>query len=216
MRIGGIHIIDIYNELIFDKIKKIYEVKSIETIARKNIEKYKKTRRLFNTDKSDELSEEDVRDAYHYAELEVNSVQIMHQRDIVWSIFDSGIKNLNKKTEQISKKLLTCLDCPGIRVFTIEVSDALFAAHGYIDGILFFDFQIGSLLNRIGYLPPLTQQQYLCSRHFDKSNKHLIEDFFKPDHLDIVQKIYTETNPEHLAVLFEEMLNIQLFFNFKY
>lgn len=216
MRKGGIHIIDTNDVFTLEKIKKVLGLhKNIDSIAIKYIENYNKLNILFSN--SMEEAPENIRaDAYHYAKLELDSVQILHQENSCWSIFNREERNTFKKAEQISKKLLLYYKCSGIRTFTIDGSDALFAAQGYIDGTLFFDFQIGSFLDHIGFCSPFLQRKYLKSRNFEKSDPHLIESFFQTDCSDLVNKIYCETNPEKLVALFEEMLSMQLFFNYSY
>ena len=217
MKKGGIHILDAEGALTLENIKKIWEArKNVDTIAEKYIKNAQKFDVLFSNSLSDETSKNVAEEAYHYAELEMNSIQILHQRDCIWSIFDREVKDQRKKAEQVSKKLFSCRKYPGMRVFTIEASDALFTAQGYLDGTLFFDFQAGSLLHRIGYLPLPVQKQYLETRHFEKSNPQLIADFFQTDRPDWVQKIQSETDPERLAALFEEMLSMQLFYDFDF
>ena len=216
MRKGGIHIIDTNGVFTLERIKKALGLhKNIDSIANKYIENYNKLSILFS-DHSEESPENIRAAAYHYTELELESVQILHQENTCWSIFDREERNMFKKTEQVSKKLLSSYKCSGIHTFAIDLSDALFAAQGYIDGILFFDFQVGSFLNSIGFCSPSLQQEYFKNRHFEKSDLHLLEDFFQTDCSELMSKIYCETNPEKLAALFEEMLSMQLFFEFSY
>lgn len=217
MRKGGIHIIDTNGELTLEIIRNVFDLhKSIDSIAKKYIDNYNKFSILFSNHSSKASSETIKADAYHYAELEIDSVRIMHQANSCWSIFDREEKNLLKRAEHVSKKLLLYGKYPGLRIFTVETSDDFFVAQGYIDGQVFFSFQAGNLLNRIGFFPSSIQREYLNSRHFEKTNPLFMKDFFQIDHQDFLKRIEIITDPEQLAALFEEMLSMQLFFNYSY
>lgn len=217
MLIGGVHIIDTNGILTLEKVKTICRLnKDVDKIANKYIENYNRCSILFSNSAPKKAPDEIKAEAYRHAELQLSLVQILHQENSCWSIFNREEKDLFKKAEQISRKLLSNNKYSGMRIFAMAYTDSLFWAQGYIDGILFFDFQAGSFWDNIHFLLPAIQQEYLKKRHLEKSDPHLVQDFFQTDQLDLMRKIFNETNPKELVALFEEMLSMNLFYNFPF
>lgn len=215
MEKAGVHIIDPDNLLTLEKVKKICRLnKDIDKIANKYIENYNRCSVLFSN--VDQKTPEEIKAiAYRHAELDLASAQILRQGNSCWSIFNLEEKDIFRKAEGVSKKLALNYKCPGMRVFAITGDHAIFVAQGFIDGILFFDFQAGYYWDNIGYLPLSTQQEYFNRfRHLEKSDPRLVQDFFQPDRLDLMEKICNERDSKRLVELFEAMLSMHLFYDF--